>query len=391
MGWPAVDYEQHPWHGDVDRATSRRSQLRSRGPYTAAVPPNIADLTPEIPAALAVEAADTQAALTAFDARVGDIPAPLAAILLRTESASSSEIERLTAGAKAIAQAELGRKAGPNAELIVANVRAMQSALDLADDLTVDTIVAMQDALLRRHHPDLVGLRTEQVWVGGGLSNTPHTAEFVPPHHDRVPALMDDVMTFARRTDLLVLPHLAIAHAQFETIHPFADGNGRTGRALVQAMLRHHRVTRSVTVPVSAGLLTRTGDYFDALTAYRRGDIAPIVEQFIAATWRSIDNADRLVTGLLQLRMEWETRVDARRGSSARRLLDVLASHPVIDVNLASVLLGVAYTTAEGAIERLEADGIVTPMSGASRNRAWQAAEVIDLLDQFAARARRVR
>lgn len=389
MGWPAVDYEQHPWRGDVDRASSRRSQLRSRGPYTAVVPSTIADRTPEIPAALAAEAADAQAALTAFDARVGDIPAPLAAILLRTESASSSEIERLTAGAKAIAQAELGRKAGPNAELIVANVRAMQSALDLADDLTVGTVVAMQDALLRRHHPDLVGLRTQQVWVGSALSPTPHSAEFVPPHHDRVPALLDDVMTFARRTDLLVLPHLAIAHAQFETIHPFADGNGRTGRALVQAMLRHHRVTRSVTVPVSAGLLSRTSDYFDALTAYRLGDITPIIEQFIAATWRSIDNADRLVTGLLQLRMEWETRVDARRGSSARRLLDVLASHPVLDVPRAAELLGVSYTSAAAAIATLEQAEVVSPLSGANRNRAWQASEVVNLLDAFAARARR--
>jgi Fic family protein len=198
-------------------------------------------------------------------------------------------------------------------------------------------------------------------------------------------------MMFATRTDLLVMPHLALAHAQFETIHPFADGNGRTGRALVQAMLRHHRVTRSITVPVSAGLLARTGDYFDALTAYRAGDIEPIIEQFIAATWRSIDNADQLVTGLLQLRMEWESRVDARRGSGARRLLDLLASHPVIEVTRAAELLGVAYTSAAAAIERLEAVGVLTPLSEAARNRAWQAPEVIELLDAFATRARRSR
>jgi len=389
MTWPAVSYEQVPWDAEPERAGSRRQQLRARGPYSAAVPPSIAELSASIPGPLAAEAADAQAALTAFDARVGEISAPFAAILLRTESASSSEIERLTAGAKAIAQAELGRRSGANAELIVANVRAMQSALELADDLSVETVVAMQDALLRRHHPDLTGLRTQAVWIGGGLSNTPHTAEFVPPHHERVPALMADVMAFARRTDLLVLPHVAIAHAQFETVHPFADGNGRTGRALVQAMLRHHRVTRSVTVPVSAGLLTRTSDYFDALTAYRAGDIAPIIEQFIAATWRSIDNADRLVTALLQLRMEWETRVDARRGSGARRLLDLLTSHPVIDVTRAAELLAVAYTSASAAIDRLEVAGVLTPLSGAARNRAWQAAEVLALLDNFAARARR--
>lgn len=383
--WPPVDFEEQSWHADPDRQGSRRQQLRSRGPYRSAVPPFIAELSPSIPGPLAAEAADAQAALTAFDARVGEIPAPLGA-LLRTESASSSEIERLTAGAKAIAEAELGHRAGANAELIVANVRAMRSALELADDLSVDTVVAMQDALLRAHHPELVGLREQPVWIGGG---TPHTAEFVPPHHERVPDLMHDVMAFARRADVLVLPHVAIAHAQFETIHPFADGNGRTGRALVQAMLRHHRVTRSVTVPVSAGLLTRTGDYFDALTAYRAGEIEPIVEQFIAATWRSIENADRLVTGLLQLRMEWESRVDARRGSGARRLLDLLCSHPVIDVTRAAELLEVAYTSAAAAIERLEASGVLTPLSGAARNRAWQATEVIDLLDDFAGRARR--
>lgn len=389
MTWPAASHEQVEWLDDPDRSSSRRQQLQARGPYSAAVPPFIAELTPSIPSPLATEAADAQAALTAFDARVGEISAPFAAILLRTESASSSEIERLTSGAKAIALAELGRRSGANAELIVANVRAMQSALALADDLSVETVIAMQAALLQRHHPELVGLRDQAVWIGGGLSNAPHLAEFVPPHHERVPALMTDVMAFSRRTDLLVLPHLALAHAQFETIHPFADGNGRTGRALVQAMLRHHRVTRSVTVPVSAGLLARTGDYFGALTAYRDGDIEPIIEQFIAATWHSIDNAGHLVTGLLQLRMEWEAQVDARRGSGARRLLDLLGSHPVIDVTRAAELLGVAYTSAAAAIERLENAGVLTPLSAAARNRAWQAAEVIDLLDEFATRARR--
>ena len=265
----------------------------------------------------------------------------------------------------------------------------MQSALDLAGELSVDNAVAMQAALLQQHHPDLVGLRTEAVWVGGGLSATPDTAGFVPLHHGRVPALMVDVMTFARRPDVLVLPHLAIAHAQLETIHPFADGNGRTGRALVQAMLRHHRVTRSITVPVSAGLLAGTGEYFDALTGYRAGDIEPIIEQFIAATWRSIDNAEQLVAGLQRIRQEWGTRVDARRGSGARRLLDELASHPVIDVARVAELLGVAYTSAASAIERLEQAKVLLPLSRASRNRAWQVHEVIDLLDEFAARARR--
>ena len=103
--------------------------------------------------------------------------------------------------------------------------------------------------------------RDEQVWIGGD-SFGPHDAEFVPPHHARVPALMADLIKFTSRADLPLLSQAAIAHAQFETVHPFADGNGRTGRALIHAMLRGHRLTRNVTVPVSAGLLTDTRSYF---------------------------------------------------------------------------------------------------------------------------------
>jgi Fic family protein len=95
---------------------------------------------------------------------------------------------------------------------------------------------------------------------------------FNPPHHDHVPVLIDDLVAFARRTDIPLLTQAAVAHAQFETIHPFPDGNGRTGRALIHSMLRGHGLTHNVTVPVSAGLLTDTSAYFDALTAYREGE-----------------------------------------------------------------------------------------------------------------------
>ena len=110
--------------------------------------------------------------------------------------------------------------------------------------------------------------REARKWIRG---NSPHTAEFVPPHPSRVLPAMDDLVAFMRRDDILALTQAAIAHAQFETIHPFADGNGRSGRAIVSALLRAKGITRNVTVPVSAGLLTDTGAYFDALGEYREG------------------------------------------------------------------------------------------------------------------------
>ena len=197
-------------------------------------------------------------------AEMGSEIAPFGAILLRSESAASSRIENLTASAKAVALAEFGDTSRRNATEIVANTSAMTAAIALADRLDAPAILAMHGALLEEHDPKIAGTwRGAQVWVGTS-SYGPHTANFVPPHHTRVAAAIEDLVRLMRRDDVPVLTQAAIAHAQFETIHPFPDGNGRTGRAIVQCLLRAKRLTRRVTIAVSAGLLTDIGRYFDA-------------------------------------------------------------------------------------------------------------------------------
>lgn len=235
---------------------------------------------------------------------MGNEIAPFAALLLRSESAASSRIENLTASARAIAEAELPGEGGGtrNAAEIVANTRAMAAAITLADNIDADAILAMHDALMADHAPAIAGQwRTEQVWIGGGHYG-PAGALFVPPRHEVVAAAIDDLITFTKRDDIPALIHIAIAHAQFETIHPFPDGNGRTGRAVVQAMLRHKGLTRQVTVPVSAGLLVDTDRYFDALTAFRAGDAAPIVERMSEASVLAVQNGRQLVSELRAVR-----------------------------------------------------------------------------------------
>lgn len=202
---------------------------------------------------------------------------------------------------------------------------------------------------------------------------------------------MDDLVAFARRTDLPALPQIAIAHAQFETVHPFPDGNGRTGRALVQAMLHRLGVTRNVTVPVSAGLLRDTRGYFDALTAYRAGDVEPIILAFAQASADAIVNGRQLVADLTAIRNGWEQATTARVGSAGRRLLDVLQRQPVIDANLGAAELGVTPMNAQSGIERLVRDGILHQIGSASRNRAYEARDVLTALDDFAGRAQRRR
>ena len=391
--WPTVGFEKRAWSSDTDTGQSRRASLRSRGPYQASIPPEIATLAlPSLTADTSNAAEDAILELGRFDGEVGTIAAPFSAILLRSESAASSEIEQLTASAKSVALAELGRQSGPNSRLIVGNVRAMQAAIDMADDLGASTILAMQSEILRDEQPEHTGSwRTQQVWIGGGFGNSPHTAAFVPPHHDRVASLMDDLVKFARRTDLPALPQIAIAHAQFETVHPFPDGNGRTGRALVQAMLRRLGVTRNVTVPVSAGLLRDTRGYFDALSEYRMGDVEPIILAFARASFDAVVNGRELVAELTRIRSRWDDATSARVGSAGRRLLEVLQRQPVVDANLAARELDVDARNAQNGIDRLVNDGILTQFGVGARNRAYEAHEVLAALDAFAVRAKRRR
>lgn len=225
--------------------------------------------------------------------------------------------ENLTSGAKSIALAELGSKDKRRATEIGGNAAAMVAALALADRLDEQAILAMHAALLWDVQPEIAGRwRAEQVWIGGD-SFEPNGAAFIPPHPDQVPALMADLVKFTRRADRPLLSQAAIADAQFETIHPFPDGNGRTGRALIHAMLRAHRLTRNVTVPVSAGLLTDTNGYFDALTAYREGDPAPIVERLANASFAAAANGRQLVLDLREVRQGWQDTIKARRGATA--------------------------------------------------------------------------
>lgn len=399
MGW-----ETHPWRREPDHGASRRQRLAARGPYEAAVPVAIAETTLQVESGLQAEAEDAVREITRFDAEVTAIAArraaregddtatelaPLASVLLRTESASSSEIEGVTAGARALALAAIEAKAGSNAQLVTANVTAMQRAVELADAMSIDTILAAHQALLDNHAYASPGqLRDQQVWIGS-TALSPHTASFVPPHHSRVAAALDDLIAFVHRVDLPVLVQVAIAHAQFETIHPFNDGNGRTGRTLVHAMLRHSGVTRTLTVPVSAGLLTDTAAYFQALTDYREGYVETIIGQFITASFRAISNGRALVDDLEQVYGEWSEKLPARHGSAARRLLPHLLNQPAVNVAHVESVTGVALSAAQRAVEQLEDSEILKRTSGNQRNRVWIAQDVIDALDAFAERVGR--
>lgn len=391
----AVAWESLAWERDPKQPLSRSRRAQISSTYEAAVPASIATLVPDVdPTTLAV-ADDARAEISRFDAELsatlpGTELAPLAAVLLRTESASSSQIEHVTAGARALALAEIDlARPGSNAELVAANVDAMTRAIDLAEEISPATILAVHEALMRGEPLASPGrLRTEQVWVGGsGVS--PHGASYVAPHHSRVAAAMDDLCEFVGRSDLPLLVQCAIAHAQLETIHPFTDGNGRVGRALVHAMLQHAGATTRATVPVSAGLLGDTEGYFAALTAYREGDASPIVDRFAEATFAAIGNGRELAGELVEIHEGWASAISARRTAAIWRALPLLLRQPAITSAIVRRELGLSQPAADAVIARLRDAGVVTKAAGRQRYVAWVAPQVTSALDAFAERARR--
>jgi Fic family protein len=388
--WPSLEFEDLLWQSRyAEHGTRAARRHTTTEPYRAAVPPEIAHRSMRLSDAVAVLADEASTALTRFDESLGSEVAPFAPLLLRSEAAASSQIEHLTASARQIFTAELGGNGKRNASEIVSNTRAMRTAIELSDQLTTETVLAMHEVLLRGDSRHEAGrFREEAVWIGTS-GRTPVGADYVAPAWERVPSLVEDVMEFARRLDLPRLAQVAVTHAQFETIHPFTDGNGRTGRALLQSMLRSNELTQNVTVPVSAGLLTDTAGYVRALTDYRRGDIEPIIRLVAEASFEAIGNARELVDEISSIRARWRTAVTARRDSGIWQALDVVARQPVLNASTLAAEMGVEPKNVYPHLDRLVTAGILTKKNEYQRGVLFRNDEVLGALDAFAARAGR--
>jgi Fic family protein len=394
-----VGHEERYWVADDNGMVSRGQLAAASGPYESTIPARIADYSPRLAPDLGAEVEEAAAALARFDAyargRLGtDNPTlgPMSTILLRTESTSSSQIENLTVGARQLALAELDQSNSDNARVVVGNVRAMEAALALADRLDEDAILAMQAELLSRQRgweEHAGSYRKGLVWVGA-TSVSPRGAQHVAPQAELVHEAMADLVRFMRRDDLPVLVQAAVAHAQFETIHPFGDGNGRTGRAIVHALLKAKGLVTHTTAPVSAGLLIETEEYFDALGAFREGDARPIVERFAAASRFAASSGSGLVDDLAgQVDASRLSLAGLRRQASAWKVLPCLVAQPVVNARFLADHLGMNDMTVQRALGQLTEAGVLEERTGLRRNRVWQHAGILQVLDAYAQRLRR--
>lgn len=381
-------YETRPWPADPS-APGGRAERRAFS-YRAFVPDPIADLQLALPSNVAAALSTAELAVSALNRD----PPRLASLevfarrLLRAESIASSRIEGLVLSQRRLARAEAEEPDARDetARSVLGNVVAMEHAvtlgagakpLRLKDVLEIDRLLMVATTT-----PQIAGkLREHQNWIGGNAFN-PGRADFVPPAPDRVKDLLDDLVAFMNRTDLPPVVQAAIAHAQFETIHPFADGNGRVGRALIHVVLRRRGLAPRYVPPVSLVLAADAKAYVGGLTAFREDRTADWILLFAHAIERAATKASELALRLTELQERWRERADRpRRHSSAEALIVELPAHPIVTVATAQKFLGRSKQAVNEAIAVLAEKSVLHPITLAKRNRAWEARDIFDLID----------
>lgn len=394
------------WQRSIE-APSRRDQRG--GHYRPYVPDPLVTRPLIVDAALSAQSARVESAVRGLIGGPGASALEgLSRFLLRSEAIASSRIEGLQVSAQQVALAELAQTENGHvrgftrsARLVANNITALRrAATELAGSpaVTVPDVEDLHRALL----PDLAppGLRTVQNWIGGSDWH-PMDAEFVPPPAERVPSLMTDLTDYITGAVHAPLIQAGLAHAQFETIHPFVDGNGRVGRALIHTVLTRRGLTGSAVLPVSLVLLTRSDAYTDGLTAYRYdgpsdgpaagAGVTAWLSVFLDVVEVSVRQVHQFTVDLAELRAEWAKRHIAHRmsrdlrnrpraNSAVARLLDLLPEVPLVTARTVQRLLHVSFPAARKALDELVAARILHQKRVDRGTDGYLAAEVFDLI-----------
>lgn len=322
----------------------------------------------------------------------------VARLLLRAESVSSSHIEGLSVGARRLLRAEFALSSkgslrhDPNAAAIIGNIHAMENALANAasePNVTPQTFCDIHRSLCADTPLEEWGgiVRDRQNWIGGSSYN-PLGADFIPPAPEHVPELLEDLARFCNDQVISPVEQAAVAHAQFENIHPFVDGNGRVGRALVHLLLRRRALARKFVPPVSLVLATHSKDYVEGINGFAFDDsegnaiasrkVNDWVSTFAGCCLRACEEAVRFEVRMKELRDKWTRDLGKVRAKSALDvLLDEFPGAPVFDIAMLARLTGRSVSSLSEAVERcLEVD-VVKQIGASKRNRVFEVPAVI--------------
>lgn len=385
-------------HWTTDFSGPSRSDRRSCD-YEAYLPDNLVGRSFTLDGEVAADVAEAEAAIARLNVEAIALidTEALARILLRAEAVASSRIEGLEIGPRRLLHAEAVRglnEAPPDvtATEVLGNIDAMVYGIESINEggaITVDVLLGIHERLLAGTRLEVYGgrFRDQQNWIGGS-SHNPCSAAFVPPPHEYVENLIADLCSFCNDDSLPTVAQAAIAHAQFETIHPFVDGNGRTGRAVIHLIFRRRGLALRVLPPVSLVLATWSKSYIEALGATRyRGPATgkeahaganQWIGRFAGACIRAVADSDAFEARAQEIQSAWRERLRSiRKNSATDLLLHVLSGAPVVTVNSAAALIGRTYPAANNAVSQLVEAGVLNQVTIGHRNRAYEAPEVI--------------
>jgi Fic family protein len=386
------------WEGDLGSGQSRRDRQSCR--YEAYLPDPLVGRRITLDGDVAADVADAETAISSLNLTAEALvdTEALARLLLRAEAVASSKIEGLEVGPRRLLREQAARQLGEQvadatASEVLGNIEAMLFAIQSIEEggeITPSLINEVHRRLLFGTRLEEHGgrIRAKQNWIGGSDYN-PCSAAFVPPPYERVETLMEDLCSFCNRDDLPAVAQAAMAHAQFETIHPFIDGNGRAGRTLIHLILRRRALSRRVLPPVSLVLATWAKDYVAGLGGTRyvgpatskaaHEGINRWIGRFAAACSRAVGDATAFEERAEETILEWRTRLGSVRANSATELLlRALPGAPIVTVNSASALIGRSYRATNAAITNLVDVGVLSQVTVGRRNRAFEARDMVD-------------
>lgn len=266
-------------------------------------------------------------------------------------------------------------------------IKALNSAIDELASLPISSrLIKNTHKLLldtvRGEHKQPGEFRTSQNWIGG---NSLSDAVFVPPHHELVNELMSDLENFLHNEENNVpeLIRIAIAHYQFETIHPFLDGNGRIGRLLIPLFLVDRKILTKPLLYLSLWFEKNKGLYYDNLTFVRtKNDMTQWLRYFLTGIAETAQKATETLSSILELKAKQENainRVFGRKAHSANILLNHLFKNPVVYVRQVEEATGLSYKAANSLVSNFLENGILKEMTGQSRNRIFTFEEYLRL------------
>ena len=378
---PTEQSETRPWRQEFRGGTV---DDRTFAEVAVSIPARISSVDLRLPAELASLSETAIRAISRLDAEHGRTLIPLSYLLLRSESIASSKIEAEEAPIDDFVRALHGAKSNSSAT-------AMAVATGALDLLTSGAISA--DSISRAHRlllnddtgeDHLAGRhRPMQNWIGGS-DHSPRGALYVPPPPELVPGLMDDLLTFALRDDIPTIAQAAIAHSQFEAIHPFTDENGRIGRALAAGILHSRGVTTGITVPLAAALVEVRDRYFGALNSYHLGNAGPVISLWSRSSIIAAEESQLTAHRLAALPGEWADLLGhPHANSAAARVLSYLASDPVFTIDDHENSLNLPSSSANRAVSALMEAGILRGLTSRKRNQIWGAGDVLAELEDL--------